>query len=353
MGRTAIKLKPLSVVLCAILLAAAPAQGLEAEFYGQGHISADSVDDGQNRSEYFASNSSRLGLRGRQQLSDGIDLLFQYEQGVDLTGQGENDGNGPGSTSGLFTAARVSYLGVTGDYGTLRAGKLDGLNQWVYDYNLFADQVGDLGNLWGGTGLAGRISDAAQYVSPVFEGFTVGLTYVPEEGVDDADLFLLKADYQRNELKLGLAFADIGSDWQAIALTGGYEWDEFTFGGGWQREESIADIRGNDRNSYTVGASFALKNGVIFKAQVARSNGKATDSDATQWSVGVDYQWDSALTLYLALATTQNDDNATFSANNWGKGDAVFPAAGQNPNAVSFGMVYRFQMSAGRHPSGS
>lgn len=343
----------MSVAVSVILLAAAQAEGLEAEFYGQGHVSADSVDDGQNRSEYFASNSSRLGLRGQHQLSDGVTLVFQYEQGVDLTGQGENDGNGPGSTSGLFTAARVSFLGLTGDYGTIRLGKLDGLNQWVYDYNLFADQVGDLGNLWGGTGLAGRVSNAAQYVSPAYEGFTVGLTYVPEEGVDDTDLFVLKAEYQRNHLKGGLAFAEIGSDWRAGAVTGSYEWNEFTIGGGWQREESIADIRGNDRNSYTVGASFALKNGAILKGQVVHSDAQATESDATQWSLGVDYPLNSALTMYLALATTRNGDNVAFSANDWGKGDAVFPVAGQNPSAVSLGMVYRFRIDVRKYPTGS
>ncbi|MCA1791419.1 MAG: porin [Thioalkalivibrio sp.] len=337
-----------ALVVIPILLATAHAGAVEAEFYGVAHLSADSVDDGRNRSEFLASNSSWLGLRGRQALSEGADLVFQYEQGVDLTGQGENDGNGPGSTSSLFTAARVSFLGVTGNYGTLRLGKLDGLNQWVYDYNLFADQVGDLGNLWGGSGLPGRITNAAQYVSPEYSGFKLGLTYVPDEGFDDADLLVLKADYRHSELKLGLALVEIGRDWQVGAVTGSYDWGNVTVGGGWQREESIADIRGNDSDSFTVGASLALRNRIVVKAQVVHSDATARASDATQYSVGLDYHWTEALSLYLALATTRNDDNAGFSANNYGKGDAVFPAAGQDPSAISLGVAYRFSIDTGK-----
>ncbi|MEX2470486.1 MAG: porin [Pseudohongiellaceae bacterium] len=343
----AVKPRILSVIASALLVPTAVANDLQAEFYGQGHVSADSVDGGENRSGYFASNSSRLGLRGHQPLGGDVDLVFQYEQGLDLTGQGENDGNGPASTSGLLTAARVSFLGLSGEYGSIRLGKLDGLNQWVYDYNLFADQVGDLGNLWGGTGLAGRISNAAQYVSPQYQGITLGLTYVPEEGVDDADLALIKADYVNSRLKLGLAFADIGRDWRVGALTGSHQTGNFTVGAGWQREESISDIRGNDRNSYTGGASFALQNGVVLKAQVAHSDSSLAGFDATQWSVGAEYPWDPALTLYLVFATVRNGDEAAFAANGWGKGDAVLPPAGQNPNAVSLGMVYRFSIGDG------
>ncbi len=51
---------------------------------------------------------------------------------MDLTGQGGNDGNGGEEGNGtLFTEARDSVLGLVGGFGTLKAGKLPGLNQWV------------------------------------------------------------------------------------------------------------------------------------------------------------------------------------------------------------------------------
>lgn len=319
-------------------------QALEVEVYSQAHLSADSVDDGADRSEYLASNSSRLGLRLNQDVGGGLNILLQYEQGMDLTGQGGNDGNGgaEGDDGSLFTQARDSFIGLGGSFGTLRVGKLSGLNQWVYDFNLFADQVGDLGNIWGGNGLPGRISDAVQYISPEYRGLTLGITHVPEEGEDDSDLSLLKVDFGRDTLKLGAAYITLREDWESYALTGSYDFGAFRIGGGWQRETSAGDIPGNDRDAYTLGVSFTIANNFTLKAQAAHSDADLAEANATQWSLGLDYRWNPSLTLYTALASVSNDANAGFAANNWGKGDAVFPLAGNDPHAVSVGLIYTF-----------
>lgn len=136
--------------------------------YGVDHLSADGIDNGAQRSEYIHSNSSRLGFKGSHDLGDGFSVLFQYESGVDLTGHGAGDGNGGTNANGqIFTRARDSYVGLKGGFGTVLIGRLPALNQWLYDYNLFADQVGDLGNIWGGDGLPGRVDHAAYYHTPI------------------------------------------------------------------------------------------------------------------------------------------------------------------------------------------
>lgn len=151
--------------LAGACMLASPAQALELNVYGVGHLSADSVDDGTDSGTNVASNTSRLGFRGNHDLGNGLKAVFQIESGVDLTGQGGNDGNGgpAGEPSHVFTAARDSYAGVAGGFGMVIAGKLGGLNQWLYDYNLFGDQVGDLGNVWGASGLPGRVTNAVHY----------------------------------------------------------------------------------------------------------------------------------------------------------------------------------------------
>jgi predicted porin len=104
-----------------------------------------------------------------------MSVLFQYESGVDLTGRGSGDGNGggvPGNT--LFTRTRDSFVGLNGGFGTFLAGRLPAHNQWLYDFNLFGDQVGDLGNIFG-KNLPGRADGALHYKTPSFGGVTVGL----------------------------------------------------------------------------------------------------------------------------------------------------------------------------------
>jgi len=118
-------------------------QAADLALYGVGHLSYDAIDTGVSSSDYVHSNSSRLGIKGDQDLNDALSVYVQYESGVDLTGHGTGDGNGGASSTGqIFTRARDSFLGLRShDYGSIQFGRVGGLNQWLYDYNLFADQV--------------------------------------------------------------------------------------------------------------------------------------------------------------------------------------------------------------------
>ncbi|WP_303904582.1 porin [Thiohalomonas denitrificans] len=331
---------------------ATPAQALQLNIYGVGHVSADSVDNGTDSESFIASNSSRLGFRGNHELGNGLAAVFQYEAGVDLTGQGGNDGNGAaaGSTSDIFTAARDSYAGLSGGFGSVVAGKVGGLNQWLYDYNLFGDQVGDLGNVWGGSGLPGRVTDALQYQTPNVGGLSLGLTYVPDEDADvSEDVIIAKADYATGGLNLGGAYTQLGQDdpvndddWTVVAVTASYGFDRFTVGGGLQSETDIGGVSGADRSSYTVGASAKVGANGLWKAQYATSDHDNDDQDASQIAIGYDHAVNDYTTVYAAYAAVDNDDAAAITANNYGHGDAVTPALGKDPSAFSLGIVIKF-----------
>ncbi len=334
-------------------------EDLRVRLYGVGHVSADLVDDGSETEEFFASNSSRLGLRGAHALTDTVDAVFQFESGMDLTGQGGNDGNGGKEGDGnLFTAPRDSFLGLVGRFGSFRAGKLPGLNQWVYDYNLFADKVGDLGNVWGGTGLPGRVTNAVQYRSPEFHNLNAGVTYVPDEdGEATEDLSIAKVDYVQedlsvgNTLELGAAFAHLqqspGEHWNTYALTARYEFDGFTVGGGWHRETNIGGLDGNDRDSLTVGGSVQPWSDGTLKTQYVYSAGDQSRLDAQMVAAVYEHEVTEHWMVYVAYARTWNDAGATFAANNYGKGDAVTPAPGKDPSAISIGLVFDFNIGWG------
>ncbi len=331
---------------------AMPVQALELNVYGVGHLSADNVNDGADSAIHVTSNSSRLGFRGNQDIGDGMKVLFQLESGADLTGQGSNDGNGGGTTSGVFTDARDSYVGLGGGFGTVLAGKLGGLNQWLYDYNLFGDQVGDLGNIWGGSGLPGRVTSALHYRTPDFNGISVGLSYVPDENTAvTQDATVVKVDYVGGALKIGGALATIktaAEDWSVNALTASYDFGKFTVGGGLQTESNMAGVSGADRSSYTLGASMKVGGNSTLKAQIANSSADGVDNDASQLAIGYDHSLNKYATVYVAYAATTNEANATFTANNWGHGDAVTPVAGDDPNVLSVGLVVNFDVGLSR-----
>lgn len=344
--------KMLVAAMAAGAVISAPAGALDLSIYGVGHLSADNIDTGANTSGYIHSNSSRLGFKGSHDLGNGLSVLFQYESGVDLTGKGTGDGNGGANSSGqIFTRARDSFVGVKGGFGTALIGRVGGLNQWVYDYNLFGDQVGDLGNLWGGDGLPGRLDHAAQYRTPNFGGFTLGVTYAPNQGTSKSSNAVVKADYVNGGLKLGAGYGKFGngvglSDQKAAALTASYDMGAFNVGGGWQRETDIGGISGADRNKYTLGAAVKVGGSGTAKVQYVRAGDLSNTSNtgATQWAAGYDHAWDKNTTLYVAYAKTNNNAGAEYSAYDWGHGDQGVPSiiAGNDPSVISVGVVYKF-----------
>lgn len=347
-------MKPLFVAMAVGTTLGTPVWALELSTYGVGHLSADSIDTDTDSSAYIHSNSSRLGFKGSHDVGNGATILFQYESGVDLTGSGTGDGNGGADSGGqLFTRARDSFVGVKGGFGTVLLGRLGGLNQWLYDYNLFGDQVGDLGNIWGGDGLPGRVDHAAWYRTPSFGGATLAVTYVPKQGSNDASSYIGKAEYGSGGIKLGGAYANFGngtglSDTKVTAITASYDAGAFSVGGGWQRETDIGGVSNADRDKYTLGAALKVGGSGTVKAQytVADDLDNTSGTSASQWALGYDHAWDKSTTLYVAYASTDNDAGARYTAYNYGHGDDGVPglAAGSNPTAISVGVVYKFDV---------
>ena len=320
------------------------------EFYGLAHLSYDNVDDGLEQTQHVASNSSRLGIKGSRSISDNLKVIFQYESGVDLTAQGVNDGNGGAFSAGqIFTKGRPSFIGVKGNMGTVLMGHYNGLDQWANDFNFFADQVGDLGNLWEGSGLPGRLDNVMFYQSPKFNDTHISLTLVPGEEDDSGENVILKADYGKSNLKLGLAYskfqtAGAADDHTGIALTAKYSTSKFTLGFGFQTEADTNSALNDDRDSLAVGGAFKVNDKVTAKVQYAVSTSDFDNADATQIALGLDYSLDSNNTLYIALASMDNDDNVNFSVNGKGHGDKIVPLPGEDMATLSIGFVSSFEM---------
>ncbi len=324
--------------------------------YGVGHLSFDGIDTGASSSDYVHSNSSRLGIKGDQDLDYGLSIYMQYESGVDLTVHGTGDGNGGANSAGqVFTRARDSFVGLKSDYGSIQFGRVGGMNQWLYDYDLFADQVGDLGNVWGGDGLPGRIDSAVEYITPTFDGLKVAATFVPDQGGHNQHDEIVKADYALGGLKLGAGYAKFGvgsvglPTFDAFAATASYEAALFNVGGEFQRENNVGGVSGADRNQFTFGASVKLGQSAVLKAQYTWSGqlSGVPQSGANQIAAGLDYNLGTSTVVYVAYAHVSNSANNAYSSFDYGHGDQGTPAilAGKSPAAYSIGLIYKFDVS--------
>src|SRR5919106_7080877 len=91
----------------------------EIQLYGRVNVSFERIEtdnSGDNQSNYeLVDNSSRIGIRGKKELTPGLAAIFQIESRVKLD-------DGEGSTF----SSRDSFAGLQGAFGTIRAGRTIG-----------------------------------------------------------------------------------------------------------------------------------------------------------------------------------------------------------------------------------
>ena len=144
--------------------------------------------DGVKRKYEIASGvqgGSRIGFKGAEDLGNGLKAIFEMEYGISLdqnTGGAAADGKSPNTT----WVNRHSYVGLTGNFGTVVGGHLDGVRYGVFNqYDPFAG--GTIANFTQMTIQVDRASNAVAYISPKFAGFGLVLAYATAiDGLESA-----------------------------------------------------------------------------------------------------------------------------------------------------------------------
>src|SRR5574343_638177 len=113
-------------------------------------------------------SGSRIGFKGVEDLGNGLKAVFQSEFGIAID-----------QVSGSSTASwtnRNSYVGLTGGFGTVVGGRLDGVRYGIFNtFDPFAG--GTIGNFTQMTIQVDRADNAIAYISPNWNGFGLVLAY--------------------------------------------------------------------------------------------------------------------------------------------------------------------------------
>lgn len=379
------------LVAIAVVAALMPAAAMaEVTVYGRGHLSIDAnsgnagetATTGTKNGLSLTSNSSRLGFKGAEDLSNGMKAVFQLE--TEVAAQGSDGG------TSLFGGQRDTYLGVAGDFGTVIAGRLPLANQWAYDANFFGDKVGDAANFTGGgfggnglLGVPGRVSRAAAYVSPSLGGVTVLAAYVPntqqslgagQNALNKQASYTLRASYDSNGIfaaanvaNIGVAGVNLNTSGTGPALTagkdgkvsitslaGGYDFGVAKVRAQWLQSKADAAAAGAEvkQTVIAVGGQFKLSENDSISAQFAKAGDISigttqANTGATLMAVGFDHVMSKDTTVYAAYAKVSNKDNAQFSATGYGHGGVGAPGfetsgKAASPSAFSVGLIRNF-----------
>ena len=143
------------------------------------------------------SAGNRIGFKGAEDLGNGLKAIFEIEFGF----------LGDDTAGVTFNKNRHSWVGLTGGFGTVLGGRIDGARYWFTGkYDPFKNQtVANAASVFGytsGLGQGDRADNAILYVSPSYQGLSFLAGYVKslltQEGTGAA--------------KLGIPPAGVGQD---------------------------------------------------------------------------------------------------------------------------------------------
>ena len=159
--------------LTLLMAGAAYAGDANWTFYGVGHVSINSLNDGTDSQLGVTSNTSRFGFKGTADVTTDLTAFWQFESEVDMTSH-DYDGGTIGT--------RNTYVGFKhATAGKFMVGRHDTpFKALGRKAETFPDQLGDFRALTMGTDL--RLGEIAAWISPDWDGFSVFAAYQFDQG---------------------------------------------------------------------------------------------------------------------------------------------------------------------------
>ena len=270
----------------------------DVKVYGRVHAGLQFSDTGDDDETSIKSYASRMGLKGKAKVNDGLDVFFKYEFEVNPV---DNDKDGK---SGDNITARSQYVGVKGKYGEVLVGRNDTpVKKSQGKVDLMNDFTSDNKALFAGDN---RLGDTIQYTSPSLNHMKFIVSYIAEDNSkQDGETGLSMAGvYGDSKLKKTSIYASIardtkvaGRDITRFVVQG--KLGDATIGGLYQQSEKVDSDDSVD--SFVVSASYKLPNSYKLLAQYQDSDGaegKLEDS-GNSTSVGVEKKLSKQARMYL------------------------------------------------------
>lgn len=364
--------------LLAALLAATPAMADNGNitFYGMANLSLDRIDTGtasngtQGTSNLrVASNASRFGLKGTEDVGGGLAVKWQIESLVSLDNAG-----------GTF-ATRNSYASLAGkDYGSVLLGRYDTPYKIITrKLDNFGDSIADNRSLLGtvsntsaGKSFVTKQPDVFAYTSPDLNGATFSLAHVnlsetaskATDKKDSADSLSVAYDngtlygamgYETHKLES----ARPGGQESAWNLALAYKVEEYSLafvyekskdelGGATAPTACAALAAGADclgHSAYYLTAKYTMDSD-SYKFAYTRTGklGGRANTGATQFSLGYDHRLTKRSTLFALYTRLSNESSASYGLGGaaWTSSHTAAIGSGADFSAFSFGVRHMF-----------
>lgn len=290
---------------------------------------------------------SRIGFKGTEALGNGITALFNLEYSIT-----------PDTNSGI-SGARQTFVGLTGDFGTVVAGRLQPMAKAVsdkYDTNAstWFSPVNSLEKAAGSTINNGaRLSNAVAYVSPKMDGLTAQLAY-SFAGASELDgnaysgdaerVFGLGLDYDNGPFSASFIYhraTDLGNvannDAKDMLIGGSYDFGAAKVVGTYSTvKRDAADTKDK---IYELGVQVPVA--AMDKIYLGYANLNKDGSNNDSSSIGLSYihNMSKRTSFYAGYQRVSNDDGAKVTV--FGNGGAAV-GFGKNSSGYGLGVTHKF-----------
>lgn len=324
---------------------AAPAAAMaDTTLYGKIHASynaytGDTTDD---HGYGLTSNSSRIGIKGKEEISDNLAFVYQWEATMDWGANVDKSDSG-------FGGQRNTFIGFSGDWGTAIAGRHDTPFKKVSrKYDMFGDTIGDSRAVLGNDGgWDRRLPNMVAYMTPDMGGFHATAGYVSdheENNNNEGDAFSIGAGYGVGGFSIDAAYEQAnlvnGDDADGVRVGAGYKMGGFKVTGLYQ---NVENFDGNDRDAFGLGAGYTFgKNTIKAQYYTADDIDNNADTSADLWAVGYDYKLSKQTNIYAIYAGVDADANSdeTVGGGGFGLNGDVYD--GTDTGGFSVGVVHKF-----------
>jgi len=282
---------------------------IDSTIYGKVNVSVVNADNGSADQWKLNSNASRLGVKGKTEIADGLYAVYkaEFEIAVD-----------DGDTKGQTFNQRNIMAGIRGGFGTVWAGKHDSPTKLAQNkIDLFNDLEGDIKNTFDGEN---RVSNIVAYTSPTINGFATTIAMMPGEGEDVdgdgnddtglTDGISYSVSYTKDNIYVAVAGDQDVKGQDLMRIVAQYKKNALKLGVMYQQNED--NLGTKDESGFFVSAAYKLDSKTTLKAQYGSIEDDADGDKEDSLSLGADYKLAKGTKLYVFY--TDNTDSSVGEA---------------------------------------
>ncbi len=289
--------------------------------YGVADVGIQSFDNGDDRTSGLESggqSASRVGIKGTEDLGNGLKALFVLESGFNLDDGSAAKGSG-------FN--RYSYVGLGGGFGQVTLGKQNTPLKDAYSKIDPFGAAGNIGNIedvfFGGID-SNRRSNTIKFATPNYSGFNGGVSYTFGETTGNNPSLSsegrqvgLNLGYGNGPIDVQFGFADlkesanaatiVPADSRIYFLGGAYDFGAAKLHAAYG--DSKAEFAGADlkNRSGMLGVSVPFGASALMASYTMNQNRTVDDGDTQHLALMYTYDMSKRTNLYAGYGYTRND----------------------------------------------